>query len=548
MNLPRLPMGLGWRRLLICITLGITGVSISAIELNASADSSLSDQLVYWIPTNNESLLGAAARTGAGEQRNCDDDLEGLTVGRCGDNDFVLLLNNLSPCSVDQRVSCIERLEIRSETGDWEAATYLGQSGRPPVAWSSIPELDLGPASTASLFVTERPGASPRLWAVSAHYMLYRRDLEGSNPGPRGLNLSITPVTEAAVDQCLSVTDSDFFELRTQYVFNLAGLERRYWRCYKRLNEATEFRGRMTLNLRRIPRGWITSYLRDVEARIIPVETGRSQIGLTIEGTSTRIPTTAISNLRTDDLKLEKLCSTLSSQFPPARPALCDQDLLGKGVKSSWGNSTVGQSPEASLRQYSGLVQEFPELDEARSEMITWGAIVTLATDQDWRLKGCPAPNNLYGVVGTNSMIVDSNYPRWDPTDDSFKFTVASPHRLPNGELTEGHYEFQLDTNVAQCLWQTKITPQNVVLSVLDERGATKVAVASVSVRNGLVIFRATGFTYSTTTLRAFLKKAEPTKATTKAKPGGRINCTKDGVKKLQPKGVTTCPKGWRRK
>ena len=134
-------------------------------------------------------------------------------------------------------------------------------------------------------------------------------------------------------------------------------------------------------------------------------------------------------------------------------------------------------------------------------------------------------------------MLISDDIPYWNSTTQTVEFTVASPHYRPNGEVAKGFYEMQLNEEVARCLWGTRVTPQNVSFSLFDDEGETKVAVATVAVRNGAVIFRASGYTYSITKLQVSLKKSL-----------SRIRCVKSGVTKLQPKKATTCPKGWRKK
>ena len=130
-------------------------------------------------------------------------------------------------------------------------------------------------------------------------------------------------------------------------------------------------------------------------------------------------------------------------------------------------------------------------------------------------------------------MVIDESIPTWDQATQTLEFGVASPHYLANGQVARGFYEMQLNEQVAKCLWGTKITPTNFNLSVVDENGQSKVATATVAVQNGMVIFRATGFTYSSAKLKVSLKK---------------LICTKNGVAKIQAKNAMTCPKGWKKK
>jgi hypothetical protein len=138
-------------------------------------------------------------------------------------------------------------------------------------------------------------------------------------------------------------------------------------------------------------------------------------------------------------------------------------------------------------------------------------------------------------------MVISDEIPIWNAATNALEFTVASPHYRPNGDIALGFYEMQLNQKVANCLWGTKITPTNVTLSILDAKGEAKVATSQVSVKDGVVIFRATGFTYSTTKLRATLKGAAKDK-------GSQLVCSRNGITKVQPRNVSKCPKGWKKR
>ena len=148
-------------------------------------------------------------------------------------------------------------------------------------------------------------------------------------------------------------------------------------------------------------------------------------------------------------------------------------------------------------------------------------------------------------MIGGNALLVSSSIPIWNTATQTLEFSVASPHFRTDGQIAQGFYEMQINEKVAQCLWGTTITPQNVGISVLDENGKSKISTATIAVNNGMIIFRATGFSYSTTTIKASFKKETGVMPNSNVK---RLTCTKGRISKVQPRGITKCPKGWKKK
>ena len=186
------------------------------------------------------------------------------------------------------------------------------------------------------------------------------------------------------------------------------------------------------------------------------------------------------------------------------------------------------------------MLSAFPQLDTATHEYMAWSAVFRQFDNRS--LNNCSEPSAIYGIVGGNALLIGSELPRWNPISQSVEFRVLSPHHRPNGEIANGTYEMQFNERVAQCLWGTTITPQNVSFSVVDDKGQSKVATAAISSGNGMIAFRASGFTYSSSTLRATLK------TTKNASTAKRLTCVKGRSSKLQPRGTTKCPKGWKKK
>ena len=457
-----------------------------------------------------------------GPIENCKNGLPGLANGKCGDDnlDFGILFNTMADCSLAPSVSCIASLEI-FQSRTWERASYLGpvsdsseRSLLPQPRWDAFADLDIGPSNHSAVYKLGDSFPGHHLWVLTVDYRFSHSDI--ANPGKRSYNVSVIPVER--ISPCSGS--------RTIYINETE--------CYQVLDISTGFKTRLTFDLRYKPSGWISTYLRGAAAKSLPSPRSPGRYELSVEGESTWIPSSSVRISYSDVDRRERLCATWSSQS-----GFCSPDNT-----MSWGlpmNTLGGQGIQRKyhFENFTKYVGLFPEMDQATTENQFW--VFTFTTSETPSTDICSQQNGIYGLAGGNSMVISDEIPIWNKITKSLEFTVASPHYRPNGETAQGFYEMQLNQQVANCLWGTKITPLNVSLSVLDAQGDAKVATSQVTVKDGVVLFRATGFTYSTTKLRATLKGAAKVKAK-------QLVCSKKGITKIQPKKATSCPKGWKKK
>jgi hypothetical protein len=467
---------------------------------------------------------GAPKNSGGGILTPCKDGLPGLASGKCGDDNlnFGFLSNTMADCTLAPSVSCISSLEIFQGQA-WALTTYLGpvsdmpvRSQRPLPRWDAFPDLDIGPSNHSAVYSMESLIPELRLWVVTVDYMFRNSDI--ALPDQRTYRVTVSPVIRRTPISACSGARSIFIN---------------EVECYQVLDIPKEFKARLTLDLRHKPSGWINTYLQSAAAKSLPAKSQVGRYALSVEGTTTLIPSASTSVSYSDVERRERLCATWSE-----RSGFC-----GPENTMSWGvpfNTLGGQGmPRKWLfDNFTKYVGIFPELDKATAENQFW--VFSFSTSNAPQTESCAKQDGIYGLAGGNSMVISDEIPIWNSTTNALEFTVASPHYRPNGDTAQGFYEMQLNQKVANCLWGTKITPTNVTLSVLDAKGEAKVATSQVSIKDGVVIFRATGFTYSTTKLRATLKDAAKVK-------GSQLVCSRNGITKVQPRNIKKCPKGWKK-
>jgi hypothetical protein len=107
--------------------------------------------------------------------------------------------------------------------------------------------------------------------------------------------------------------------------------------------------------------------------------------------------------------------------------------------------------------------------------------------------------------------------------DGKFDLKVQSPHFRSDG-ITEhvGVYEAFIPTDMAECLWAEPISSSSVFdASVFDTAGQAKPATTSVTVTSAGIEIKASGFTYSSPTIRVTKSSSTPQVGSTLASPTG---------------------------
>ena len=102
-------------------------------------------------------------------------------------------------------------------------------------------------------------------------------------------------------------------------------------------------------------------------------------------------------------------------------------------------------------------------------------------------------------------------------TNGNLDLKVSAPHFRSDGVTEhEGVYEASIPLEMATCLWGSSITTASKFeVTVFESEGTQKTSTKSISVTDAAVLIRATGFTFSSPTVR--VSYTAPTTATTAA-------------------------------
>ena len=162
----------------------------------------------------------------------------------------------------------------------------------------------------------------------------------------------------------------------------------------------------------------------------------------------------------------------------------------------------------------------------------------------------------LSGIVATNSNFFISGPPTFNQFENSLDYKVASPHFLPNGDVFKGTYNLVMRSEVARCLYKFSNAPISASVSIVASDGTAQVATTVLGEKNGWLYLTASGFTFSSPTVRVKLTQevvtpapvAEPSASAKPVMLKKSITCVKGKTTKKVTAVNPKCPTGYKKK
>lgn len=153
----------------------------------------------------------------------------------------------------------------------------------------------------------------------------------------------------------------------------------------------------------------------------------------------------------------------------------------------------------------------------------------------------------LAGFVTTNSTAYTATPPIYNEQTGTLDYKVASPHYLVDGKVFEGKYNLYIDSKVARCIYKFSDAPISASVSVTSSEGGQQtIATTVVNESNGWLHLSASGFTFSSPTLRVKLTQDRTaTTPTPIASPSASSEPQPQmSVEPVMKKSTITCVKG----
>ena len=167
------------------------------------------------------------------------------------------------------------------------------------------------------------------------------------------------------------------------------------------------------------------------------------------------------------------------------------------------------------------------------------------------------------GVVNTNAIVYIDGPPAWDASTQSLTYKVAAPHYSADGSVFKGTYDLALRSSTARCLYGFSNAPVSATIEVQSSDGSNQVATTLLRESDGWLYLSASGFTFSSPTIRVKLTQEAAAPVTTVVAPtmapatvpatkpiakAITITCVKGKTSKKVTAVKPTCPSGYKKK
>ena len=118
------------------------------------------------------------------------------------------------------------------------------------------------------------------------------------------------------------------------------------------------------------------------------------------------------------------------------------------------------------------------------------------------------------GLVSSNAGAYIASPPTFNTATDSLDYKVASAHFDEKGNEFIGNYRFVIRQDVARCIYGFSSGPIKATVSVTSANGENQTSSTSTLEKDGWLYFNASGFTFSSPTIKVKLSQDAPAKVT----------------------------------
>lgn len=323
----------------------------------------------------------------------------------------------------------------------------------------------------------------------------------------------------------------------------------------------TSMRFEVTLRLSKGVPGWMVGRIQDFKlgSKVLPAQNG---FEMTVSGNPSKIGA-VITWAKWKDTSPE--IRSLYEQgvdgrrWRPDKPA---SELLIQDGQARTILTYINEAGERSIKHFNAWL---PLISDKASAMRTrWN--LQSVEDQSGQYNQCSAGKGLVGVINSNASVYSDGPPTFNKSTGTLEYKVAAPHYTSDGTTKHlGNYDLTIRSDVARCLYGFSDAPISATVSIESDGGTNIITTESVSEKDGLIKLRASGFTFSSPTIKVKLSQqgtspstavtttpsptSSPTSSTITSAVGKKktITCikgaTKQKVRAINPK----CPKGFKK-
>ena len=285
--------------------------------------------------------------------------------------------------------------------------------------------------------------------------------------------------------------------------------------------------------------GWLHGRVENPTVAYQPTATGGSVI--TMKAQATKVPVFQVwkkyseisQSVRT--LLAERSVARISSWF--TGPGGASNEDLATDTKKSITRHGGEVFDETEMRN---MLAWMPYADDKAAALPTVWAFRTMNPNFQQTNSCLRGTESLNGLVATNSTLYIDGPPVLNSATNTLDYKVASPHLTPTGDVFKGSYNLLLKSSVARCLYNFTNAPISASVSIQNESGVSSVATTVVNEKDGWLRLSASGFTFSSPTIKVKLTQASTSKVSKK------VTCVKG--KSTKTFTAEKCPSGWKKK
>lgn len=407
-------------------------------------------------------------------EKNCND------VKVCDLASFTDVQGNLllPGCTLNDATDCLAGIDVY-RSGEWQKAEYLGQAPGPVIAADE--KLGIPNAGGLSLWKIASSGAKAQI-LLAAHFDLQMHWLRGSGKFKfDSFDLTVVPYELKSgtyrIPEPIERTDSN--GLTRVSVYGFPG--ECAWASTTQCGKITEFEDglkiRATLNIGSEIGGWLVGRVNNPEVRISQLPGSQSKV--IVSGSIVPVPKVFVSVSKQDGLAAAR-----------------------KAFPGTIGDPSGVASMKANQPGVLHALNEFREL--AQDSTVGDYSVWSLGSAQ--MNSACSSINTGFqGFVSTNASYYQATPP--DYSAGFLNYTVAGYHYGSDKKTPNlGRYDLVMTSKFAKCLYGLKRIPRYATVRIASENGNTSASTVVLSEKNGWLKMAASGFTFSTKTIKIKLK------------------------------------------
>jgi len=477
-------------------------------------------------PTSFDGTPMLSANIGAGRKL-----CKSYADTHCAGSDYMNFEAPLGVCSGDIQIDCIESFESIDESGTVTAGSfieyaipehinmYLGDPGhglpspQTPGIWNLGGAKHAAGSQYALSVIIAGGGGTKGCKACILDVRSFRAMLGPVSTAlspdirrdPSGL-VGYNQHSESIVSNSLTVLRQTALISPTASAFQCAVIVDSTDYCFIQRPFPSSVRFRLKIRLHQEPSGWMHG--RMVDPLISISKQAAGGILLQMEAAPTKVPVVykqvSFKSLPQEIRDFYQECGVPDCIHP--HPLSMPPDFnIPADPSARWIVSNPNPSAPTvfqELKLWLPLVGDSSAADQSK-----W-IVQTLDEDQMLGTNSCfTKGDGIKGIVSTNASAYSAGPPAFG--ESSLKYKVAAPHFDHAGAVFKGTYSLNIRSDVARCLYSFSSAPIKASIEVINENGEQSVSTNSIQEKNGWLSLNASGFTFSSPTLKVKLEQVE---------------------------------------